>query len=336
MLVFVRPVFTVGGTVAASRMEAVERREEEQVEDETDTDAAQARQQPEDDTRQNGNDSKKQRTDRKVAFSEVQVRFDRTEQPASVDENESARTVVASQTQSASEPSRMSLQPYTYARYAWLPSDFAIFESGRESILSYINNLHPVQQSGLYDVIRAVFERCLPLFERTLTDLRHPRGIKVPVGDCYDPSDEQLWREARTAKAATGVLEDEGAAAPSALDEGIAAERPDDDAEDDEWQRTRPLYQPDVIRFQPPPPPPTVASLRGRTVQVITKLSTITLTPTQPQYDGDVWQVSGLLNECIVATAVCYYDVANISDCGINLRQAVCEPLQIAMIDEVC
>ena len=48
-----------------------------------------------------------------------------------------------------------------------------------------------------------------------------------------------------------------------------------DDNEYDEWERVKPLLQPDVPRFHPPPPPPTVVQLRGRTLQLITKLATI-------------------------------------------------------------
>ena len=92
------------------------------------------------------------------------------------------------------------------------------------------------------------------------------------------------------------------------------------------WRATKPLYQPDVPRFFPPPPPPTVVSLRGRTVQVIVKLASIVLTPSQPRYAGGAWHVEGMRNECIVASGIAYYSQDNVGDSMLAFRQAVAEP----------
>ena len=85
--------------------------------------------------------------------------------------------------------------PNTSGQFAWLPSDFAIDSAGRVSVLSYINNLHPQLHGPLYETIARVFERFVPMLERVLTDLRHPRMERVPVGELYDRADEAKWEE---------------------------------------------------------------------------------------------------------------------------------------------
>ncbi|GMF62676.1 unnamed protein product [Phytophthora fragariaefolia] len=62
--------------------------------------------------------------------------------------------------------------------YQWIPTDFLIADGGEsrkdENVtvrtLSYINNLHPEQHSGLYESIEKIFGCFVPLFERMLTD----------------------------------------------------------------------------------------------------------------------------------------------------------------------
>lgn len=57
-------------------------------------------------------------------------------------------------------------------------------------------------------------------------------------------------------------------------------------------------------------------------IQIIVKVSSIDLNPEQPSYAGDpAYQVAGLLNEHIVASAVCYYDVENIEGARISFQQ---------------
>ena len=64
-------------------------------------------------------------------------------------------------------------------KYQFLPSEFAVSADGAVSIRSYINNLHPTDHAPLYATIASVFERLVPLFARTLTDLLHPRPKRV-------------------------------------------------------------------------------------------------------------------------------------------------------------
>eukprot|EP01048_Picozoa_sp_COSAG05_P011532 COSAG05_NODE_1092_length_5914_cov_16.615305_1_plen_803_part_00 len=80
--------------------------------------------------------------------------------------------------------------------------------------------------------------------------------------------------------------------------------------------------------YVPPDPAPERlrVSLRGKGVQVITKIASIHLTPEQPRYDGGAWHVEGMVDDGIVATAICYFEQDNITESGLAFRAAVSEP----------
>ncbi|KGO38628.1 Protein of unknown function DUF4246 [Penicillium expansum] len=57
-------------------------------------------------------------------------------------------------------------------------------------------------------------------------------------------------------------------------------------------------------------------------LQIIVRVSTIELTPEQPLYGGDSHHnVTGILNEHIVSTATCYFDMHNIKDAKVSFQQ---------------
>ncbi|KAL1677544.1 hypothetical protein EV122DRAFT_279019 [Schizophyllum commune] len=80
----------------------------------------------------------------------------------------------------------------------------------------------------------------------------------------------------------------------------------------------------------------TLFSLKGRTIQVITKLANIVLTPEKPAYPGGTWHVEGMWNERIVSTFIYYYDSENIEDTTLAFRQATAEPLYHRQDDVFC
>jgi hypothetical protein len=85
---------------------------------------------------------------------------------------------------------------------------------------------------------------------------------------------------------------------------------------------------PPATDFVPPQPAPSrlQVRLRGRTLQVITKLSTIRLTPDKPRYNGGAWHVEGMVDESIVATGIYYFDQDNVTESSLAFRAAVSEP----------
>ena len=57
-------------------------------------------------------------------------------------------------------------------------------------------------------------------------------------------------------------------------------------------------------------------------LQIIVRVSNIELTPEKPLYKGDSYHnVAGILNEHIVSTAVCYFDLHNIKDAKVSFQQ---------------
>ncbi|KAJ2740264.1 hypothetical protein GGI20_005899, partial [Coemansia sp. BCRC 34301] len=178
----------------------------------------------------------------------------------------------------------------------WLPSEFLVENNGAVTIESYINNLHPVKHAALYPVIASVFSKFIPLLEQVVTDLVHPRQPRVvPDSTKYYESDEP---------------------APECNDHL--------DEEYREWKKRATFVHPQPEPFATPERPITTYTLCGRRLQAIVRMSNIELTPSRPIYGGKDWSVAGLGNERIIATGIFFYDVANISQRSLQLREALC------------
>ncbi|RAO66335.1 uncharacterized protein BHQ10_002347 [Talaromyces amestolkiae] len=91
--------------------------------------------------------------------------------------------------------------------------------------------------------------------------------------------------------------------------------------------RHRNNWAPDRQPFKPiiPPHSPYTISLqdtfRKQGLQIIVKMENIELTPQNPTYTNDSWQLDGQLNEHIAAVAIFAYDVSNITSPKISFRQ---------------
>lgn len=204
------------------------------------------------------------------------------------------------------------------SKFAWLPTDFAVSESGHATPLSYINNLHPILHQDLYPVVSEVLSAFLPMFSRVLS---RPlaRRIQVADGAAYS------WYGEHTA-------------------EEIAEEEDVDIA-----YAKREAFRPISI---PQPTPFDVASGRvraeedlvsfnGRTVQVIVKIASIHLTPENSTYEGGAWHLEGMEAEgcasrlelsfsmtdscshSIVASGIYYYSKKNVTASHLALRCAI-------------
>ncbi|MFE3993782.1 DUF4246 domain-containing protein [Streptomyces goshikiensis] len=197
-------------------------------------------------------------------------------------------------------------------RFQWLPTDVDVSEDGDVAFRSYVNNVHPEVHRELASVLPELFARLRPLFENVLTDLRHPRPLRIeadPYG-WYDSEPEH------PDKASYGD------------DETYAeALRTWELALDDWWENRTPVI-PDAPDFTPPERPGASdrVDLRGRRLQVIVKLATIHLTPDKPEYAGGSWHVEGMMNERIVSTGIYYWDSENITESRLSFRAALDDP----------
>ncbi|KAK2749298.1 hypothetical protein FQN55_003623 [Onygenales sp. PD_40] len=198
-------------------------------------------------------------------------------------------------------PSSVLLQyPYSQ-KFQWLPCDVEFTSSSpvddqansntnpshalnQCKITSYINNLHPTSHATLYGIIERVISLALPLWNMTLTTLEER-------SDYYriDCSEVTFRKEMPRPGSANN------------------------------WQQPSPRS--DMVM----PPEEVLVDLKRdyaeTGLQVIVKLANIHLTPGKPQYNGGSWHVEGQLNEHICATALYYYDSANITDSRLAFRQ---------------
>ncbi|MFD8008864.1 DUF4246 domain-containing protein [Streptomyces sp. NPDC058955] len=197
-------------------------------------------------------------------------------------------------------------------RFQWLPTDVEIDAEGEVSFLSYVNNVHPEAHRELNAVLPELFGRMRPLLENVLTDLRHPRPLRIEA-------DPYGWYDAPPQEPVKADFADEG--------EYAKAFRTWVTAYDDWWENRLPVV-PDAPAFTPPPAPDASArvDLRGRRLQVIVKLATVHLTPEKPEYAGGSWHVEGMLNERIVSTGIYYWDSENITESRLSFRTALDDP----------
>ncbi|MEU6709769.1 DUF4246 domain-containing protein [Streptomyces wuyuanensis] len=197
-------------------------------------------------------------------------------------------------------------------KFQWLPTDVDISDDGDVAFRSYVNNVHPVIHRELVSVLEDLFARLRPLLENVLTDLRHPRPLRIEA-------DPYGWYDSEPEYPAKSSYGDDEAHAE--------ALRAWEQAQDDWWENRRPVV-PDAPAFTPPELPGASdrTDLRGRSLQVIVKLATIHLTPDKPEYSGGSWHVEGMLNERIVSTGIYYWDSENITESRLGFRAALDDP----------
>ncbi|WP_405725254.1 DUF4246 domain-containing protein [Streptomyces sp. NBC_00028] len=197
-------------------------------------------------------------------------------------------------------------------KFQWLPTDVDVSEDGAVAFRSYVNNVHPETHRELAAVLPDLFARFRPLLENVLTDLRHPRPLRIEA-------DPYGWYDAEPEYPEKSSYSDDVAYA-----EAVQTWR---EAQDDWWENRRPVI-PDAPAFTPPESPDESAriDLRGRSLQVIVKVAAIHLTPDKPEYPGGSWHVEGMLNERIVSTGIYYWDSENITESHLSFRAALTEP----------
>ncbi|MFE2297688.1 DUF4246 domain-containing protein [Streptomyces sp. NPDC059445] len=198
-------------------------------------------------------------------------------------------------------------------KFQWLPTDVDVSDDGEVAFRSYVNNVHPETHRELASVLPDLFGRMRPLLENVLTDLRHPRPLRIQA-------DPYGWYESREPEYPNKASYSESAA----YDEAVRAW---EQAHDEWWESRRPTI-PDAPAFVAPEAPDASVrvDLLGRPLQVIVKLATIHLTPEKPEYAGGSWHVEGMLNERIVSTAIYYWDSENITESRLSFRAALDDP----------
>ncbi|TFK26686.1 hypothetical protein FA15DRAFT_667162 [Coprinopsis marcescibilis] len=193
------------------------------------------------------------------------------------------------------------------SQFAVLPSDVSISEDGTASFLSYINDLDPDEHRDLYISLGTLLSKSIPLFEHVLTDLhrnnplpqRIPGAAHYTVWDEPDPpehsDDEEGWIKYEI-NMRNWVLE-RPIQLPDVPDSG---------------------YSKDLERRR------HVVSLKGKRLQVITRLSHLRIKSGQPEIQP-AWGVEGMRNERVVACALHILTCDNIKG-SLEFRMAVAYP----------
>ena len=159
--------------------------------------------------------------------------------------------------------------------FQWLPSDFSVDGDGKVALISpYINNIHPTRHKELYSAIPEILQHAVPVFERVLSDLLRPLlPMRIATSGGRGPKGEEaadcIWESSipyHERRYATWYAESKFST-------------PD----------ARKQYGGDLTVMN------DRISLKGRTLQVIVRMSNIILTPERPKYPGGKWHVEGLL-----------------------------------------
>ncbi|SGZ50035.1 CIC11C00000005104 [Sungouiella intermedia] len=185
-------------------------------------------------------------------------------------------------------------------RFQWLPAELDLDKDSKTfSFGSYINNLHPLKYSNLYESIAEVFNQVVPGLNFSLARYLSEEYVRVPIPNYSEAYKEGFsdWEEK--------------------FWENYDHESFDESAHDEERK--------EFLRDFPPTysKDPVTKDFDVRDfskLKVVVKLANIELTPEKPKYAGGSWHVEGTINEDIVATVLYYYDIENIKDSKLSFR----------------
>ncbi|OKL62951.1 hypothetical protein UA08_01761 [Talaromyces atroroseus] len=187
-------------------------------------------------------------------------------------------------------------------KFQWLPCEVKRTQGGC-SIVSYINNAHPIKHKGLYDVVEKILSRTMPLWEQSLSEKTF-QGKRIQFTRVKYENDIEPEPEPN---------EDTEDSDYDEYEERLSA-----------WYERRKIILPEPGEFHIPRPEDNRVNFLKHfpegNFQVIVKLANIELTPEKPKYEGGTWHIEGQLNERIVASAIYYYDNKNISPSSIAFR----------------
>ncbi|XHF98624.1 hypothetical protein AWENTII_002171 [Aspergillus wentii] len=203
-------------------------------------------------------------------------------------------------------------------RFQWLPCDVELNKDSNDCrIVSYINNLHPHKNGGLYDIIQQIITRTIPLWNATLTPVLDSlyfsnNRIEYTYVDCSRGNTPEPTQKR--------IFHSDGGSETDESDQDDFWDRLRD------WEHSRPVRPPGIGAFRPligddKEKVDLQTAFKDTGLQVIVKLANIELTPEKPHYAGGSWHVEGQLNEHICATAIYYYSNDNITTNTLCFRQ---------------
>jgi Protein of unknown function (DUF4246) len=168
--------------------------------------------------------------------------------------------------------------PRLSTKFQWLPCDVKMTKDGGCSIVSYINNAHPIKHKALYDVVEKVLTRTMPLWEQSLSK-KTLQGKRIQF---------------------TGVeYEDDVEPEPEVNEDAEYTEYDEYEERLSAWYERRKIILPEPGEFHIPEPENKRVNFLEHfpegNFQIIVKLANIELAPEKPKYEGGTWHIEGQL-----------------------------------------
>ncbi|KAI9505557.1 hypothetical protein GGI26_002589 [Coemansia sp. RSA 1358] len=192
----------------------------------------------------------------------------------------------------------------------WLPADIHVDASGKVSIKSYINNLHPARHTAFYSTLSKAMEQAIPLLEQVLTDVVHPRAPRIE----YDEDECIEFTAPHPYELESGLGFDEDSSAMNSFEKDAAMEA---------WEKGIIFKEPEAREFIEPERPFTPYRLRNQNLQAVVRMKNMYLTPESPVIAKHEDHSTRNDNDKIVATAIYFYDVENITDAEIGFKDPI-------------
>ncbi|TGO08231.1 hypothetical protein BTUL_0220g00100 [Botrytis tulipae] len=186
--------------------------------------------------------------------------------------------------------------------YQWLPCEVEFDGTSDTSvrITSYINNLHPIKNKGLYSMIEQLIQLVIEPWNDCLLKGEHRRvPIRIRSYGTVDQEEELGKSLAPTEKSKNGKRERMRACCLEERHKYIVTNHE--------------FYS---IALQ--------ESFREKGLQVFVQIGSIELGERNNPFSGSDWDIDGTQSEHIAATSIYFYDVQNIANMKFSFRQKAC------------
>ncbi|KAK6505703.1 hypothetical protein TWF481_007595 [Arthrobotrys musiformis] len=218
----------------------------------------------------------------------------------------------------------------THPNFCWLPSEFTVSKDGKSTkIASYINNLSlPSEEKTFHPILEKVFTAFVPLFNHVLAETERQAWVE---SRCVDPTPWKSRVNDGTLLASRKACEDATEELLSQMEktgqmkidpfEGLGVPGTPRPERHQSMFPIRNSYKLITDAVWTPPKISRFNKLEGRTAKVVVSMVNILLSPENPEYKPEEWQLNGFRNERIIATGIYTYAQENITEPYLSLRR---------------
>ncbi|KAF5874938.1 uncharacterized protein Bfra_003391 [Botrytis fragariae] len=224
--------------------------------------------------------------------------------------------------------------------YQWLPFEVELDKTSDTSVrvTSYINNLHPIKNKGLYGIIEQLATLGTEPWNDCLLKREHGRvptrirthgtvGQEEELGESLATTERSNDNDLNHPEPGTAFTYEEwkeGKNGKSIVDQAVWEGIPEH-----AWRSEgRHKYIDTAHEFY------SISlqeSFRDKGLQGFVQIGSIDLGERDKQFPGTDWNIDGTRSEHIAATSIYFYDVQNIVNMQISFRQKTCDLGSIAV-----